>query len=787
MKKVIILIIVILIGIASFVGLEYYSDYQAQLSQSFVEEPETTSSESDVLSVSFSKNKTFYSENIEVELKANKEGAVIYYTTDGNDPTTSSKKYKSPIKISAKTKANATTVKAIAVTPDETSEICLKSYVTAKNIEERFDDETLIFVLSTDEYNLYDYYYGVATEGYKRDEYLNSDEYNGGEIPYNAPANWFIGGRESERDMYVEVYTPDGEQIISQAAGARVVGGVSRAVEQKSWRLIARNVYSDGNGKFKYAFFSGATDAYGNLLTRYDRITLRNNANDREFAAIRDELSMTLSSQAGFPDTQNVRPAAVFLNSEYYGFAWLHEAYSNDYLANNYGGNKDNFRIVGSKEQEVEGDDEQCVEDWNHLLEVAESGLTNLNNYKEFKELVDVDNLLMYYAIQLYVDNKDWPGNNFKAWRYYPSENEVVESEYLDGRWRFLLFDAEYAWGLYGNGYRDNTLTNVLTGNHMQGDSVLLKAVLERSDLREKFANIICDLIGGSFSPENANNVIDELIEISDKECMYALENGYTSTWAREETFADSRQQIREFAEKRPTVMLNALSERFDYDKEYFTVSFNNPTGAEGYLNTQKLRTSGILTGSYFSDCKVPVSMNALDGYDFDYWEINGVRYDDRTVNLRSSMADDYGLITVSLHVKKIESHKSVYISELYTAGDGDWIEIYNPTDSDIKLDGFYLSDDELNLQRWKMPAVEIKAGEVFTVVCKNNSEKSALKKYQTNFSLKTGETLYFSDSDGNIVSSVAVVDMEETESLSRGLDGLYSIGAISEGVHFTG
>lgn len=787
MKKVIILIIVILIGIASFVGLEYYSDYQARLSQSFVEEPETTSSESDVLSVSFSKNKTFYSENIEVELKANKDDAVIYYTTDGNDPTTSSKKYKSPIKISAKTKANATTVKAIAVTPDETSEICLKSYVTAKNIEERFDDETLIFVLSTDEYNLYDYYYGVATEGYKRDEYLNSDEYNGGEIPYNAPANWFIGGRESERDMYVEVYTPDGEQIISQAAGARVVGGVSRAVEQKSWRLIARNVYSDGNGKFKYAFFSGATDAYGNLLTRYDRITLRNNANDREFAAIRDELSMTLSSQAGFPDTQNVRPAAVFLNSEYYGFAWLHEAYSNDYLANNYGGNKDNFRIVGSKEQEVEGDDEQCVEDWNHLLEVAESGLTNLNNYKEFKELVDVDNLLMYYAIQLYVDNKDWPGNNFKAWRYYPSENEVVESEYLDGRWRFLLFDAEYAWGLYGNGYRDNTLTNVLTGNHMQGDSVLLKAVLERSDLREKFANIICDLIGGSFSPENANNVIDELIEISDKECMYALENGYTSTWAREETFADSRQQIREFAEKRPTVMLNALSERFDYDKEYFTVSFNNPTGAEGYLNTQKLRTSGILTGSYFSECKVPVSMNALDGYEFDYWEINGVRYDDRTVNLRSSMADDYGLITVSLHVKKIESHKSVYISELYTAGDGDWIEIYNPTDSDIKLDGFYLSDDELNLQRWKMPAVEIKAGEVFTVVCKNNSEKSALKKYQTNFSLKTGETLYFSDSDGNVVSSVAVVDMEETESLSRGLDGLYSIGAISEGVHFTG
>ncbi len=784
MKKIIVLLIVLAIGAGGFIGLEYFGGYQAELSQTFEEESEDISAESDVLTVSFSKKKTFYSENIEVELSANDENAVIYYTTDGNDPTVNSKKYSAPIGISAKSKVNATTIKAIAVTDEETSEICLKSYVTGKNVTERFDDETLIFVLSTDEYNLYDYYYGVATEGFKRDEYLASDEYEGGEVEYNAPANWFIGGRESERDMYVEVYTPDGEQLISQAAGARVVGGVSRAVDQKSWRLIARNMYSEGDGKFKYAFFSGATDAYGNLLTRYDRITLRNNANDREFAAVRDELSMTLSAQAGFPDTQNVRPAAVFLNSEYYGFAWLHGAYSNDYLANNYGGNKDNFRIVGSKEQEVEGDDEQCVEDWNYVLEVAERGLTNLNNFREFCELVDIDNLMMYYAIQIYVDNKDWPGNNFKAWRYYPSEGEEVTSEYLDGRWRFLLFDAEFAWGLYGNGYRDNTLINVLTGNHMQGDSVLLKAVLERSDMREKFANTVCDLIGGSFETQNVLNVLDELIEISDTECMYALENGYTSTWANKHTFEDSRNQIREFAERRPTVMLNAVSENFDYKKEYYTVALNNPTGAIGSLNTQTLRTSGTVSAEYFTACKVPLSMEALDGYEFDYWEVNGKIYREQNIKVNSSMADDFGLITVNLYVKKSTTDKSIYISELYTSGDGDWIEIYNPTDSDINLNGLYLSDDELNLQRWALPDVTVKAGEVFTVVCKNNSEKSALKKYQTNFSLKTGETLYFSDSDGNIISAVAVVDMAENQSLSRGLDGLYTIGGISENKH---
>lgn len=786
MKKIVILLIVLAVGAASVIGLEYFSDYQVELSKSYIEEPlsEEEMALKDELTVSFSKNNTFYSESIEVELTANDENAVIYYTVDGNDPDTDSKKYREPIKISAKSKVNATTIKAIAVTPEKTSEICLKSYITGKDVENRFDDSTLVFVLSTDEYNLYDYYYGVATEGFKRDEYLNSDEYKGGEVDYNAPANWFIGGRESERDMYVEVYTPNGEQLISQAAGARVVGGVSRAVEQKSWRLIARNMYSDGNGKFKYAFFNGATDAYGNLLTRYDRITLRNNANDREFASIRDELSMTLSAQAGFPDTQNVRPAAVFLNSEYYGFAWLHEAYSNDYLANTYGGIKDNFRIVGSKEQKVEGDDEKCVEDWNYLLEVAERGLTNLDNFKEFCSLVDIDNLMMYYAIQIYVDNKDWPGNNFKAWRYYPSEGEEITSEYLDGRWRFLLFDAEFAWGLYGNGYRDNTLSNVLTGNHMQGDSVLLRQVLERSDMREKFANVVCDLIGGSFNTENVLTVIEELIEKSDTECMYALENGYTSTWANKHTFADSRQQIREFAEKRPTIMLNAISERFDYEKEYYTVILNNPTGAVGSLNSQSLRTSGTLSTDYFKDCKVPLSMSALDGYEFDYWEINGYSYRDPKIKVNSGMVNEFGQVIVNLHVKKVDSEKSIFVSELYTSGDGDWIEIYNPTDIEISLKGMYLSDDELNMQRWELPNVKIGAGQVFTVVCKNNSEKSALKKYQTNFSLKTGETLYFSDEDGNIISAVSVVDMEENQSLSRGIDGLYKIGGISENTH---
>lgn len=783
MKKLIILFLSLCVvgGVCAYM-LTNHSDLQSYLPQT-TEENAKDEKTDEPISVTFSKKDAFYDTDIQVELKCNDEDAVIYYTTDGNDPTADSKEYTDPISVQARNKVTATTIKAVAVADGETSEIFLKSYITGKDVFSRFDKNTLVFVLSTDEYNLYDYYYGVATEGYMRDEYLNSDEYDGGEIAYNAPANWFIHGRESERDMYVEAYTASGEQLISQAAGGRVVGGVSRAVDQKSWRLIARNMYSEGNGKFKYPFFTGAVDAYGNLMTRYDRITLRNNANDREFAAVRDELSMTLAQQAGFPDTQQVRAAAVFLNSEYYGFAWLHEAYCNDYLEATYGGNKENFRIVGSKEKEVEGDDEQSVSDWNSVLELARGGLTDDSSFNQFCELVDLDNLMQYYAIQVYIDNKDWPGNNFKAWRYYPAEGEEITSGYLDGKWRFLLFDAEYAWGLYGNGYRDDTLANVLSGNHMQGSSDILGALLEREDMQEKFANTVCDLYSGAFSAENAVNVLEQLIAESDTECMYALENGYTSTWANAGSFADSRQQIRDFAEKRPLVMKKSIINNFEYENELYTVTLRNPTGAESRLSSQVISSSGTLTGEYFTACSVELAASAYEGYEFDHWEINGQTYTQQRVMLDSSLADENGNISAVLFVKRT-ARTGVYVSEVFTAGEGDWIELYNPSDEAETIKKLFLSDDDEDMQKWEIPETTIPAHSTFTIACKNNGQESALKKYRANFSLKTGETLFLTDESGSILSRVSIVDMEKTQSLTRNARGSYSISVVTPDFH---
>ncbi len=797
MRRFIIIICVIIFGIAGVAAIPYFPELFAEIEPVIVSEdnipiePVITD-----LPIYFSHDDTFYNTQISVELTPENPEAEIYYTLDGSDPNTESKKYTKPISLACKKTEKAYTLKCIAITPDETTDIVVKSYIVGTNVFSRFDEETLVFVLSTDPYNLYDYNYGIAVEGYLRDKYLKED-YTGGEIKPTDPANFNMRGRESEREMYVEVYNSEGEQLLVQAAGARVVGAYSRAVNQKSFRLIARTDYSE-KGMFKNVFFPNALNSDGQQILKVDRITLRNNGNDREFAAIRDEVSLELAKQAGFPDTMEARPAAVFLNGEYYGFAWCKESYCNGYLEQMYGGVKEKYQIVSNTEDCTSGE-EFAVADYQEMLDLARLAteseneaemFTNDDVFDKFCNMVDIDNLMLYYAIQIYVDNKDWPGNNFKAWRYYADEDEEITNQFNDGKWRFLLFDAEYAWSLYGNNnrlYKDNTLKNVLSGNHMGGKSTILNAVLQRDDMKEKFSNTMCDLISGAFSSENATKVINNIIGRCEDESNYALDNGYTSSWAGRNSVNDSRSQVKQFAKLRRTVMLAGMKTVFDISTEcrMYTVTLTNASGAETRLNTQKITVGGdSVTGAYFEVYETEISTSPYSGYEFDYWEINGVNYYEQVMKVNSSMADGNYAVNVVLHLKKIIDEQPIYISEICTGGDADWIEIYNPNNIPVTTKNYYLTDDPELLTKWKMPIVTIQPETAIIITTKNNKSTDSLKKLQTNFSLKEDETLILSDSNGEIISSAVIIDTDEKESLVRQTDGRYMIRRSSPLAH---
>ena len=59
--------------------------------------------------------------------------------------------------------------------------------------------------------------------------------------------------------------------------------------------------------------------------------------------------------------------------------------------------------------------------------------LTNDVIYEKLCELIDVENYLEYYALQIYILNEDWPHNNYKVYRYYAAQGKNTENLPLTG------------------------------------------------------------------------------------------------------------------------------------------------------------------------------------------------------------------------------------------------------------------------------------------------------------------------------------------------------------------
>jgi hypothetical protein len=82
-----------------------------------------------------------------------------------------------------------------------------------------------------------------------------------------------------------------------------------------------------------------------------------------------------------------------------------------------------------------------------------------------------------------------------------------------------------------------------------------------------------------------------------------------------------------------------------------------------------------------------------------------------------------------------------------------DWLELYNNSEQEIFLNGYFLSDDEDNLQRWELPDTSIPAGEYLIVWADGDSDQGSL---HTNFRLSAdGEEIFLTDSEGEIIDHI--------------------------------
>lgn len=495
-------------------------------------------------------------------------GYPIYYTLDGSIPGFESGFYEDPLVFTATDEVRSCVLRARSYdeSTGEWGDLFTRTYFYADSMEtlkERFS--TYIVCLTSDPYNLYDYEYGIMVEGKIRDEYVNSPEYISGKL--TQPANFTQQGRDWERDAFVEILSPDGERLIAQDAGMRIFGHASRQYYYKSFKLYARKAY--GNDTFAYPFFADNTHgADQKVQDAYKRLIVRAHGFDKSVTLFREELFQTLCSQIEGIDSKSVAPASVWLNGGYYNFEWLQEVYDDTYMEENYGlmQKGDYYQKVALRANKFPDDPDEKAEDirgkedYQKVAEYAEKDLTDDETFAELEQLVDIDNMIQYFAIETYIANWDWPLNNIKLYRYY-SQNNVYGTGRQDGRWRYLYYDMEAGFNIYNEEPEDwLDIETVMEQNPLFG------AVMKRPDMQEKFAKYIELCIKEYFTEDRVRAAVEKLCGERDSELAesfaykHSIDESYTMNMDDVER---NKEVIYDFVEKRPEMMRQQIQELF--------------------------------------------------------------------------------------------------------------------------------------------------------------------------------------------------------------------------------
>ena len=83
-----------------------------------------------------------------------------------------------------------------------------------------------------------------------------------------------------------------------------------------------------------------------------------------------------------------------------------------------------------------------------------------------------------------------------------------------------------------------------------------------------------------------------------------------------------------------------------------------------------------------------------------------------------------------------------------------DWIEIENTGDSDVSLEGWYLTDDPKDLTKWTIPAVTLRPNDFLIIFASKKNRVEPTGILHTNFTLQPDEFIGLVEPDGRTIAS---------------------------------
>ncbi len=130
----------------------------------------------------------------------------------------------------------------------------------------------------------------------------------------------------------------------------------------------------------------------------------------------------------------------LYINGLYWGIYNPSERLDSAFVANHFGGLEQDWDVlVGDDALFNAAVADGSKDDWNVLMGLFNSGIGSEAAYASITNLVDINNLIDYFLLHIFIEAEDWPNHNwYAAHRHANSTNGLPAT-----KWQFFTWDQE--------------------------------------------------------------------------------------------------------------------------------------------------------------------------------------------------------------------------------------------------------------------------------------------------------------------------------------------------------
>jgi hypothetical protein len=751
----------------------------------------------------------YYPDSLIITFSCSTPGALIYYTTNGSEPTPSSALYTAPLVV----RDRSTAVNSISLVPTNPgfnfpvpgydslradtrgwlppydtvnkgtvlkikafrtgyipSNTVTSTYFIGAQLSARYPYPVLS--ITADSTDLFSDSLGIFVYGNDSLEFGN----------YSKPL-W-------EKKVFVELFDPAGTRVLAQYCDMRTHGNGGRHAPQKSLVLQPNPDY--GVSGFNYALFPQVSFTVKELLVR--------NSGHRPDCIPRDDIAARIINGLDM-DVQMQYPCVVFVNGEYWGMQTGKNMLDLKYLESCYNISKYQASIVtggGQLDGGMPGDEQAYL---NFLDFLSGTTITLPQNYSYVNRVMNVESFTDFECAEIWIGNGDWPNNNTRIWRYKSGYDPAATSA-LDGRFHWMIFDMDAGFGGDCNNILTtfNTLNNALDtafGIH----TLILRTLINNPTYRTYFINRFADLMNTTFEPNRVRAIMTQVNNLLTPGMLEHVQRWrYPSVSTTLLTRAAEipslikwnsiNAALYSYAGVRPGKVRKHIITYFNLaDTVKITLDVSDTSAGKIKMNTIYIDrfTHGIgpvpypWTGTYFDGNPVTIQAIVNPGYIFLNWNDPSKTQDPITLNVGTDTVitavfgpDPNFTALHYLYINEVMTRNVTNIHDDHNQQD-DWLEIYNPNNFTVDIAGCFVSNDALNKTMYRIPngnsGTVIPPKGFMLLWADSTTDQGAV---HTNFRFgQQGNDLYLTLPDGNsLADSVIIPPLGINRSWGRSRDG---------------